>query len=160
MSILLTSEGASLIRGRSFTQAADGRKCLGPGSCHGVETIGTPVGTDTLRCGLTIGSARNSPLASQQRSLQRLFENTGSRFGVWTQLSNHNAVSSPQGILRLDGRLLAHKWAGVYRGDHRGPRRDFDLHGDLGDMLNRHRIYLEELLYRARDRSTDRELRK
>ena len=26
--------------------------------------------------------------------------------------------------------------------------------GLIGDMLNRHRIYLEELLYRLRDRST------
>ena len=30
------------------------------------------------------------------------------------------------------------------------------LMGVLGDMLNRHRIYLEELLYRERDRHTSR----
>ena len=29
--------------------------------------------------------------------------------------------------------------------------------GLIGDMLNRHRIYLEELLYRERDRATRRE---
>jgi hypothetical protein len=69
--VRFTAEGASgdvAIRG--FTSSH---------SCH------------PLRCGPTIGSARNFPQASQQRRLQRLYVNVNSRFWVQTQLSDHNA---------------------------------------------------------------------
>ena len=53
------------------------------------------------------------------------------------------------------GRLSPHKWAG-FTGAAMFAIGLFLLHmGIIGDMLNRHRVYLEELLYRARRESPD-----
>lgn len=57
------------------------------------------------------------------------------------------------------GGFSPHKWAGFTAATTAALGAILLFIGLLGDMLNRHRIYLEELLYRARDRSTDREPR-
>jgi glycosyltransferase involved in cell wall biosynthesis len=55
------------------------------------------------------------------------------------------------------GSFSPHKWAGFMAAAIAALGAILLLMGILGDMLNRHRIYLEELLYRERDRSTTRE---
>jgi glycosyltransferase involved in cell wall biosynthesis len=57
------------------------------------------------------------------------------------------------------GGFSPHKWAGFTAATLAALGTALLFMGLLGDMLNRHRIYLEELLYRQRDRSTDRERR-
>jgi glycosyltransferase involved in cell wall biosynthesis len=57
------------------------------------------------------------------------------------------------------GSFSPHKWAGFTGATLAALGTLLLFMGVLGDMLNRHRIYLEELLYRVRDRSTDREPR-
>jgi hypothetical protein len=54
------------------------------------------------------------------------------------------------------GAFSPHKWAGFAAVTSAALGTILLVIGIIGDMLNRHRIYLEELLYRARDRSTDR----
>jgi glycosyltransferase involved in cell wall biosynthesis len=54
------------------------------------------------------------------------------------------------------GGFSPHKWAGFMAAITAALGTILIFMGILGDMLNRHRIYLEELLYRERDRSTDR----
>jgi len=50
------------------------------------------------------------------------------------------------------GMFWPHTWAGVSAGACIGLAALMIHLGLIGDMLNRHRIYLEELLYRQRDR--------
>jgi len=50
------------------------------------------------------------------------------------------------------GQFQPHTWAGVAAGACVGMSALMLHLGLIGDMLNRHRIYLEELLYRQRDR--------
>lgn len=50
------------------------------------------------------------------------------------------------------GQFRPHTWAGVAAGACIGLAALMIHIGLIGDMLNRHRIYLEELLYRQRDR--------
>ena len=54
------------------------------------------------------------------------------------------------------GGFSPHKWAGFSGAASLILSLFVFLMGLIGDMLNRHRIYLEELLYRERDRATNR----
>jgi len=55
------------------------------------------------------------------------------------------------------GGFSPHKWAGFTGAAALTLGLFVFLTGLIGDMLNRHRIYLEELLYRERDRRTREE---
>jgi glycosyltransferase involved in cell wall biosynthesis len=55
------------------------------------------------------------------------------------------------------GGFSPHKWAGFSGAAFLTLALFVFLMGLIGDMLNRHRIYLEELLYRERDRTTRRD---
>ena len=51
------------------------------------------------------------------------------------------------------GQFSPHKWAGFAGASTLILAMFVFLMGLIGDMLNRHRIYLEELLYRERERT-------
>ena len=53
------------------------------------------------------------------------------------------------------GRFSPHKWAGFAGGGLFVLALLLLMMGVVGDMLNRHRIYLEELLYHLRSRQSD-----
>jgi glycosyltransferase involved in cell wall biosynthesis len=57
------------------------------------------------------------------------------------------------------GGFSPHKWAGFLAATSAALGTLLLFMGVLGDMLNRHRVYLEELLFRERSRSTDRKPR-
>ena len=48
------------------------------------------------------------------------------------------------------GKLTPHKWAGFMAGFFVLAAMLSAIAGVIGDMLNRHRVYLEEVLYRVR----------
>lgn len=54
------------------------------------------------------------------------------------------------------GKFSPHKWAGFVGATFVGLAVFALQFGIIGDMLNRHRLYLEEILYHARDRRADR----
>jgi hypothetical protein len=54
----------------------------------------------------------------------------------------------------LTGGFSPHKWAGCSGAASVTLALFVFLMALIGDMLNRHRIYLEELLYRERERAT------
>jgi glycosyltransferase involved in cell wall biosynthesis len=80
-------------------------------------------------------------------------------FGVLAALA-FAAASALGGFLLIhylsSGAFSPHKWAGFSAAAIAVLGLILLLMGVLGDMLNRHRIYLEELLYRERDRHTSR----
>ena len=55
----------------------------------------------------------------------------------------------------LVGAFSPYKWTGFVGGGLLTLALVLFLVGMVGDMLNRHRMYLEELLYRERERSPD-----